>query len=86
MERFTELEKRYVGEVLENGFRTLLNSTFCKRLEGAFAELFGRRYAVSFINGTATLHTTFAAAGIGPGNEVIVPPLYHDQYCFSGPA
>lgn len=75
MERFTELEKRYVGEVLENGFRTSLNSMFCKRLEDAFAELLGRRYAISLVNGTATLHTALAAAEVGPGDEVIVPPL-----------
>lgn len=75
MERFTELEKCYVAEVLENGFGTSLNSVFCKRLEEAFAELLKRRYAISFTNGTATLHTALAAAGVGPGDEVIVPPL-----------
>ena len=32
-------------------------------------------YAISFINGTATMHAALAAMGIGPGDEVIVPPL-----------
>ena len=54
-----------------------------KRLEQAFAERFGVRYAISFINGTATLHAALAAAGVGPGDEVIVPPLTMASTAFS---
>jgi perosamine synthetase len=45
------------------------------RLERKFAEVFQSEYAISFINGTATMHAALAAAGVGPGDEVIVPPL-----------
>jgi len=45
------------------------------RLERKFAEVFQSNYAISFINGTATMHAALVAAGIGPGDEVIVPPL-----------
>ncbi|WP_448641020.1 DegT/DnrJ/EryC1/StrS family aminotransferase [Geodermatophilus sp. URMC 63] len=31
--------------------------------------------AVAVTSGTAALHTAYAAAGVGPGSEVVVPPL-----------
>lgn len=43
--------------------------------ESALARAVGAREAVSFSSGTAALHGAAAAAGIGPGDEVIVPPL-----------
>jgi len=43
--------------------------------EEAFAAAVGARYAVAVSNGTAALHCAAAAAGIGPGDEVIVPAL-----------
>ena len=45
------------------------------RIETAFAKRFGSRFAISFCNGTATMHAALEAAGIGAGDEVIVPPL-----------
>lgn len=68
-------EMKYLQEVLEQGFRTSYNGTMNKRLEAAFAERFGSKYAISFCNGTATLHIALEAAGVGAGDEVIVPPL-----------
>jgi perosamine synthetase len=44
-------------------------------LEGAFAAFVGTREAVAVANGTAALHATMAALEIGPGDEVIVPPM-----------
>ena len=43
------------------------------RFESAFAELVGAEHAVAVTNGTAALHLAMLAAGIGPGDEVIVP-------------
>ena len=43
--------------------------------EQAFADFVGAREAVAVNNGTAALHTAMYAAGIGPGDEVIVPPI-----------
>ena len=42
-------------------------------LEAAFAKLFGTSYAVAVNSGTAAIHCALHAAGIGPGDEVIVP-------------
>ena len=43
--------------------------------EGAVAELVGARHAVAVSSGTAALHAAAFAAGVGPGDEVIVPAL-----------
>jgi perosamine synthetase len=43
--------------------------------EQAFAGRVGATHAVAVANGTAALHAAAFAAGIGPGDEVIVPPL-----------
>lgn len=75
MTRMTELEKKYVMEVLDNEFATSHNSTFNNRLEAAFASMFHTQYAIGHCNGTATLHTALLACGIQPGDEVIVPAL-----------
>jgi len=42
-------------------------------LEEQFAKWMGARYAVSTINGTETMTIALKAAGIGPGDEVIIP-------------
>ena len=75
VERIGELERRYVLEALDGQFETHNNYRFVTRLERAFAEKTGTKHAVAFVNGTATLHTALEAAGVGDGDEVIVPPL-----------
>lgn len=73
--RISEKERAYVSEVLDAQFRSSAGGKMRKRLEEEFAALFGVKYAISLVNGTATLHSALAAAGVGPGDEVIVPPL-----------
>jgi perosamine synthetase len=73
--RIGQKEFDYVAQVLESGFPGSADVNFTARLEAAFAERFGCKYAVSHANGTATLHSALAAVGVGPGDEVIVPPL-----------
>ena len=65
----------YLKEVLETEFRSSSGSIMMKRLEEAFSSRFGMEYGISFVNGTATMHAALEAMGIGPGDEVIVPPL-----------
>jgi perosamine synthetase len=43
--------------------------------EQRFAQAVGARHAVAVSNGTAALHVALAGAGVGPGDEVIVPPI-----------
>lgn len=75
MLRITDLERRYVNEVLDSQFKSSAGNIMTKRLEEKFSEIFNSKYAISFINGTATMHAALAAAGVGPVDEVIVPPL-----------
>ena len=75
LERVSELERTYVEEVLSTGFRTSAGGLMTNRLERAWAEAHGVDFAIAFVNGTATMHAGLLAKGIGPGDEVIVPPL-----------
>jgi perosamine synthetase len=43
------------------------------RLEDAFAHLCGTRHALAVNTGTAALEAALEAAGVGPGDEVVVP-------------
>lgn len=43
--------------------------------EKKIADYVGAKYAVAVSNGTAALHMACFAAGIGPGDEVLVPPI-----------
>jgi len=45
-----------------------------REFEKNFAQYHGIKYAISVNNATAGLHAALAAAGIGPGDEVIVTP------------
>jgi dTDP-4-amino-4,6-dideoxygalactose transaminase len=41
--------------------------------ESEFSEIVGGRHSVAVNSGTSALHMAFIAAGVGPGDEVIVP-------------
>lgn len=73
--RISDRERMYVAQVLDSEFRSSSGAVMMKRLEWAFAERFGTSYAISFINGTATMHAALEALHLSPGDEVIVPPL-----------
>ena len=75
IQRVGSKEALYVKEVLEANFRSSSGSNMMKRFEECFRDVFGVKYAISFINGTATMHAALEAIGISPGDEVIVPPL-----------
>lgn len=62
-----------VAEVLRSDWLT--TGPLVSRFETQFAEFVGAQHAVAVSNGTAALHLSILAAGIGPGDEVIVPAL-----------
>ena len=75
MKRVGDLERKYVLDVLDSQFRTSQGAVYMTRFESAFSDKFKSKFAISHVNGTATMHSTLEASGIGPGDEVIVPPL-----------
>jgi dTDP-4-amino-4,6-dideoxygalactose transaminase len=62
----------YLG-VLESGWLTMGPRT--REFETAFADRFDTKHAVAVSSGTAALHLALLAAGIGAGDEVLVPAL-----------
>ena len=60
-----------VAQTLRSGWLTLGPRTAA--FEEAFAAQLGARHAVALSSCTAALHLAYLAAGVGPGDEVIVP-------------
>jgi perosamine synthetase len=83
MERLSDLEKAYVLEVLASEFRGSKATGMVGRAEVAFSKKFDMKFSMGFVNGTGTLHTALESLGIGPGDEVIVPPLTMSATAFS---
>ena len=67
-------EKKYVLECLDSNWISA-KGAFVQKFENAFGTYIGSRYALSMANGTAALHASLLALGLGPGHEVIVPSL-----------
>ncbi|MRX84069.1 UDP-4-amino-4,6-dideoxy-N-acetyl-beta-L-altrosamine transaminase [Eggerthella guodeyinii] len=69
----TETDISSVVEVLKSDFLTC--GPAAESFESALAEVAGARYATAVSNGTAALHVACLAAGVGPGDEVIVSSI-----------
>lgn len=52
----------------------LATGKICEQFEDKFKELFGYKYVLAVNSGTSALMLALLAAGIGPGDEVIVSP------------
>lgn len=72
-QQISEADIEAVIEVLESDYLTCGPTTevFEEALEG----ITGARFVTAVANGTAALHVACLAAGIGPGDEVIVSPI-----------
>ncbi|MBM3251186.1 MAG: DegT/DnrJ/EryC1/StrS family aminotransferase [Candidatus Omnitrophica bacterium] len=75
-------EKESVLEVLNSGLLSgfsargnaqFLGGKYVRKFEELFGRKFNSKYAVSFNSATSGLHGALVAAGVGPGDEVIVP-------------
>ena len=71
--RVGETDRRYMDEVLDAGFGNWESADMLRRFEMAFARRFGVDYAISHNSGSGTMLSCLLAAGVGPGDEVIVP-------------
>jgi perosamine synthetase len=68
----TQKEIGYVTDAVTNGWYTNAGH-YQARFEAAFADYVGRQYALALPSCTAALHLSLLAAGVGRGDEVIVP-------------
>jgi dTDP-4-amino-4,6-dideoxygalactose transaminase len=66
-----ERDVEAVVQALRSGWLTLGPRTAA--FEEAFAARLGARHAVALSSCTAALHLAYLAAGVGPGDEVVVP-------------
>lgn len=62
-----------VKRVMRSKRLTFMSSTTIEEFESAFVKYMGSAYAIVVSSGTSALHVSLAAAGVGAGDEVIVP-------------
>ncbi len=68
-----QAEQDAVAAVLASG--NLAHGAVTEAFEAEFAQFAGTRHAMAVSNGTAALHLSLEAAGVGPGDEVITTPF-----------
>ncbi|MBN2908662.1 DegT/DnrJ/EryC1/StrS family aminotransferase [Polycladomyces sp. WAk] len=66
-------EERSLIEVLRSGKWGALDGSKVKRFQERFAAFQDAKHGICVVNGTLALEVALRAAGIGPGDEVIVP-------------
>jgi len=71
---FDDSEKQAVLDVLNSGVWGGYSPKVAE-FERRFAAFHESRFGISVANGTLALEAALAAAGIGPGDEVVVPPI-----------
>lgn len=72
--RATEEDEARVVAVLREGVWSRADGPWVRRLEEDFARVHGAAHGVAMMSGTVTLVLALRALGVGPGDEVIVPP------------
>jgi len=68
-------DRKYLEEVLLDGFGNKESAGMIARFEKAFAAKFESTFAISMNSGSGTMLAALLAAGVGPGDEVLVPSL-----------
>ena len=81
-ELFDDAEKQHINEVMEKGFTFRYNFDGmrngvwkAKEMEQMLCDKLQVKHAHLVSSGTTALSTALAAAGIGAGDEVLVPPF-----------
>src|SRR5919106_4870147 len=68
-----EEEIEAVAETMRSGWLT--TGPRAAELERRFGEYVGARHVLAVSSGTAALHLSLLALGVGPGDEVITTPI-----------
>lgn len=70
----SDLERRYLLDAFDSGWISS-RGAYIERAEERLRSLTGAPFSAVCNNGTTALHLALLAAGIGPGDEVILPSL-----------
>ena len=68
-----EREKELISQVIDSGFPN--DGTLTEKFEKELADFLGVRHAIAVTSCTAGLYLSLMSAGIGPGDEVLVPDI-----------
>ncbi|MEK6794996.1 MAG: DegT/DnrJ/EryC1/StrS family aminotransferase [Spirochaetota bacterium] len=68
---FFEKEKKYLAQALDSTW--ISHGPFVEQFENEFLTWHGASYGITTSNGTTALQLALLGAGVGPGDEVIVP-------------
>ncbi len=71
---FVGNEVAYVTDAIESGWVSSAGSRI-EDFERGLLEVTGSQHAIAIVNGTAALHLSLVASGVGPNDEVLVPSL-----------
>ncbi len=71
---FNDLEKQFVKDCIDSTFVSSIGK-YVDKFEQMLSEFTGAKYVIAVMNGTAALHIALKMAGVGPGDEVLVPAL-----------
>src|SRR5512135_3336193 len=64
-------DRRLINEVIDKGIFAGGTAPQVAALEKEWAKYIGSKYCLTTCSGTAALHMSLAAVGVGPGDEVI---------------
>lgn len=73
--KFDGAELEQLKEALDQGTLFYAFGEKVKTLNRRFAEMIGAKHCVATSSGTASIHVALMAAGVSPGDEVIVSPV-----------
>lgn len=69
----SDAQRKLLAEVVDSGRWGATSGPLCERLAAEFAERHGARHGIVLTNGTLALFVALRAAGVRPGDEVVVP-------------
>ena len=73
--KFSEPEKKYLGEVIDSGELFYWNGNKTKRFCNKVQEYYNVKHCATTSSGTAAIHAAIGAIEIPPGKEVITSPI-----------
>ena len=71
---FSEADLHHVKACLDSTYVSSVGP-YVDRFEAMLGEITGAAHVIATVNGTAALELAYRVAGVGPGDEVLMPPL-----------